>query len=74
MEWEENRCAYFVLETQKQDGEYMALIAKENRKGFYKTDWLWGADMDVAEQCAADKNKAMGLTEAEAARIVCSTM
>lgn len=32
---------------------------------YFKTDWHWGENKDVARRCVQDKNKALGLTEAE---------
>lgn len=71
----EVRTAYFVLPTQRSDdGQLIALIAVEDHSGFYRTDWLWGRDLDVAEQIAREKNKALGISEEEAIRIQLSTM
>jgi len=70
-----NRTAYFILESQTNDkGEFRALIAVENERGYYKTDWFWGNDLGTAEQIARDKNKAMGISKDDACRIVLSSM
>ncbi|MDD5547050.1 MAG: hypothetical protein PHO67_07870 [Candidatus Omnitrophica bacterium] len=69
------RMAFFVMETRMNcKGEYIALIAIEGERGFYTTDWYWGKDFALAEECAKERNARLGLTEKEAAKIVCSTM
>jgi len=70
-----NRTAYFILESQANDkGEFRALIAVENERGYYKTDWFWGSDLDQAEEIAREKNLAMGITKDDACLIVLSSM
>ena len=67
--------AYFIQPTIiDKNGEYIVCVAVECVKGFWKTDWHWGTDLDLAEKCATDKNGRLDLTEKDAARIVCSTM
>ena len=69
------RFAYFVSEMEKdENGEFIALYANEEEKGYRKTDWRWGKDIDLAEKAAARKNSLMGITTDEAHRIVVSTM
>lgn len=71
----DKRVALFVMETQvNSKGEYNALIAVEGEPGFYATDWFWGTDFKLAEECAGDCNARLGLSKKEAAEIVCSTM
>lgn len=69
------RIAFFVLPTRvDSNGEYIALIAVEGEKGFYQTDWHWGKDLKLAEECAEERNARLGLTKKEAALIQASTM
>ena len=69
------KVAYFVQRTQTDvNGEYIACIAKEGEKGYFLTDWTWGKDYAIAEQCANEKNAKMGLSEFDALKIICSTM
>lgn len=69
------RTAYFLLESQMNDtGEFRALIAVENENGYYKTDWFWGNDIEVAREIAQKKNETMGVSQEEASKIVLSTM
>lgn len=69
------RYCFFVLQTQVNDaGEYNALIAVEGEKGFYKTDWFWGKDFNIAEEIADKRNATLELTKKEAIKIQLSTM
>lgn len=71
----QKRMVIFVMETQMNDkGEYIALIAVEGERGFYKTDWYWGKDFKVAQAIADERNARLGLSKKESAAIVCSTM
>lgn len=71
----EPRVCYFVMETQVNDkGEYNALIAVEGEQGYHKTDWYWGKDFALAEQCADEKNAEGGMSKDDAWKIVVSTM
>ena len=71
----EPRRAYFILEPIKnKDGEYIPCIVTEGERGYHMTDWHWGTDIDIAEQCCEDKNKLLGITEEEAMKIVFSSM
>src|ERR1051325_9207603 len=55
---------YFVMQTEQDaDGKYIALIAKEGESGYYRTDWLWGADFALAQQCADEMNERMGINK-----------
>lgn len=69
------RIAFFILDTRKNDkGEYNALIAVEGERGFYPTDWYWGADKEMAQDVCDKRNARLGLSKKEAAMIQCSTM
>ena len=70
-----NKSVYFIQPTVKSnDGQYIPCIAKEGETGYYKTDWKWGKDIDVAEKLAEEKNTAMGISPEESMRIVIGTM
>jgi len=63
------------METERDSqGAYRALIAKEGERGFYRTDWTWGADLTTAQQIATEKNENLGLTEREAMKIQLGTL
>lgn len=69
------RRAYFINElVRAEDGGFIPCIAEEGEKGFWRTDWNWGSDQNLAEQIAAQKNAAMGISEQDAIRIVFSSM
>jgi hypothetical protein len=69
------RTAYFVSESITNDkGEFVPCIATENKSGYNLTDWSWGKDFGVAQQCAIDKNTRLGITQEDADRIVLSSM
>lgn len=72
----EKRIAYFIMPTavDEKTGQFIPCIAVEGEKGYHKTDFLWGTDIDIAEECAKEKNEAMGISEKEATLIVLSTM
>jgi hypothetical protein len=69
------RMCYFVMQTQANDnGEYNALIAVEGEHGYHKTDWYWGKDFALAQECADSKNYEGGISKIEALKIVAGTM
>jgi hypothetical protein len=69
------RSVYFLQETARtDDGEYIPCIAVEGERGYYQTDWAWGADKEIAQQICDDKNLNLGFTRKEAALIQLSTM
>lgn len=71
----EKRIAFFIMETRRNNkGEYNALIAVENERGYYPTDWYWGADKEVAQQICDERNERLGLDRKEAMKIQTSTM
>lgn len=71
----EKRAVYFIQPTCKSfDGEFIPCIAVEGESGYHKTDWTWGKDIKIAEQCAKEKNESLGFTEKDAMRIVLGTM
>jgi hypothetical protein len=75
IEVENRRCAYFVQRTvTNENGEFIPCLAVEGKKGYKETNWTWGKDFKLAEECAQHKNEMMGLSKKEALLIVCSTM
>jgi hypothetical protein len=71
----EPRKAYFVSQLEQLiNNGYTVCIAVENEPGYYRTNWYWNTDFATAEQLAAEKNAALGLTEKDAARIIFSSM
>lgn len=75
VEMSEARRVYFLLDSQRdENNELIVLIAIENESGYYKTDWHWGTDIDVAEKIARKKNEKLGISEDEAHKVVLSTM
>lgn len=72
---EEPKRVYFICETVlAEDGGFIPCIAEEGLPGFYKTDWNWGTDREMAEQIANQKNEAMGFTPKQAIKVVLSSM
>ncbi len=68
------RLCYTILETvTSEDGQFIPCIVKENEMGYFKTDWLWGKDLKLAQQCADEKNEGLGHTPEDVAIIVASS-
>lgn len=66
---------YYVSESiTNENGEIIPVIIKEGEKGYYKTDWLWGKDIKIAEECAREKNEKLGLSSKEVDRIILQSM
>jgi hypothetical protein len=57
-----------------ENGEYIPCIVKENESGFYRTDWHWGKDIELARECAKQKNEALELSEKDVEQIIMSSM
>lgn len=71
----DKRKCYFVMQTvTDKDGNFIPCIAVEGERGYYKTDWTWGKDLDLAQECAREKNEALGISERDAMLIVFSSM
>jgi len=69
------RRAYFVQHTViNENGEYIPCIAVEGERGYHMTDWAWGKDYKLAEECANKKNEALGIDRKQAMIIVLGTM
>lgn len=54
-------------------GEKVLCIVKRGESGYYKTDWPVGDDK-FAEEFAAERNKKMGVTPAQASAMVNGSM
>ena len=69
------RVCYYILETETaSDGQYIPCIVKEGVKGYFRTDWLWGTDIEIARQCAKEKNEGLGLSAKDVDKMVCASM
>lgn len=69
------RKVYFVNEAiTDENNELIVCIAIEGETGYYKTDWTWGKDFNLAQKLCDEKNIALGITPREAALIQLRTM
>ena len=69
------RKVYFIMETERTEaGELIPCIAVEDEKGFYRTDWAWGTDREVAQEIVDEKNANLGIDPKEAMLIQLGTM
>lgn len=68
------RVVHFVQRTVKENGEFIACLAEEGTKGYYKTDWPLGTDYDEAEKICEERNKEIGISKKDAFMIQISTM
>jgi hypothetical protein len=63
-----------ILANEKDEQGYIPCIAVENEPGYYRTDWRWGHDFEIAELIAQRRNERMGISEKDAIRIIGSTI
>ena len=70
----EQRTVFFIQETVKENGQYVPCIAEEGSKGYYKTDWLWGSDKEMADKMCDERNEKSGISKEEAMKIVARSM
>lgn len=71
----EKRAVYFINELEREkDGGFVPCIAVDGETGYYRTDWNWGADIELAQKIADEKNEKLGFTPKEAFLIVLGTM
>lgn len=69
------RTCYFVMETvTDENGNFIPCIAVEGESGYHKTNWQWGKDWKLAQECADDMNKKLGVSKWDAMMIQLSTM
>lgn len=67
--------AYFLSELNKDsDGGYIPCIAKDDERGYWKTNWNWGADRKAAQALCDEMNSAMGIDRIKAAKIQAQSM
>jgi len=52
---------------------YYPGIVTENEPGYNKTDWDWGTDLEIAQQCADEYNERNGCSKQEQTEIVMSS-
>ena len=69
------RMVYFIMETVvDENGNYIPCIAVEGERGYHKTNWQWGTDLETAEGCADELNKRMGYSKKESLLIQLGSM
>jgi hypothetical protein len=69
------KVAYYVSPSiTNEQGEFIPVIVKEGEKGYFKTNWNWGKDLAIAEECAKEKNERLGLSNEEVQKLVCQSM
>jgi len=68
------RAVLFIQDTVKENGEYIACIAKDGGSGYYKTDWAFGKDKEQAQAICDERNIEQGFSKEDALKIVLSTM
>ncbi len=54
-------------------GEFVPCIAVENDHKVHPTDWTWGTDFELAQDCADKKNQRLGLSPSDVIAIIWST-
>ena len=70
-----NISIYFISEFAKdKNGNYIPCIAVRGTTGYYKTDWEWGKDFELAQELCDKKNAIMGITKKQAYIIQMDTM
>jgi hypothetical protein len=75
IDFTESRLAVILLQTVvDEQGRIIPCIAVENQQGYYKTDWRWGTDWEMARGLAREYNDKLGLTEQDVIEIQLSTM
>lgn len=66
---------YFISDfTKTPEGEFIPCIAVYGESGYYKTDWAWGSDKDMAQEICNEINERMGVHPEMAAAVVVITM
>lgn len=69
---------YVILETERTaetaDGEFIPCVVEEGTIGYYKTNWVWGKDLERAKKIADDMNEKLGISKNEAHWIVAQSM
>ena len=71
----DKKFCYMVLETiRNDDGEFVLVIVKHGKTGYFITDLTLGKDFKVAEECARKKNKDLGLTKEDVQKLILQSM
>ena len=72
---ENKKICYTILESETNLAwNFLACIVIEGETGYYKTNWDWGSDRDIADATAKARNSAMGISEEEARKMVLKSM
>ena len=66
-------CFYLPLDQDAEHG-YVPSVVVEGQPGHRPTTWNWGRDLPLAQELTRGRNAAIGITEAEAAEIISSSM
>lgn len=70
-----NDLVLFIQETAvDENGEIIPCIAQRGETGYWKTDWRWGKDWDLARKLAKERNEHAGFSEEEVAEIIAESM
>jgi len=70
-----NDLVVFVMETAvDEDGQIIPCIAKRGETGYWKTDWRWGKDWELARRLCDERNERAGFTEREVLQIRAESM
>lgn len=66
---------YVILDTETDDlGNIIPCIVKENETGYYRTNWKWGKDIEIARRLADEYNEKLGISKDEAYTLVLKSM
>ena len=77
------KIAVFITDSSKdEEHRYIPCVATEGEKGYrplsgrgeFSAPWYWGTDREIAQKCADDYNKKLGLTDKEAMMIIIQSM
>ena len=69
------KMAYFIQDTVKTDDDkFIVCIVKEGESGFYKLDYDWGKDKDVAQELCDEVHGKLGISPKEACWMVIRSM
>lgn len=73
---------YVIIPDQKDENGYIPSAVFEGKKGHYpmtgKGDcaapWYWGKDLETAQRICDEQNKTMGISKAEAHKMIAAAM
>lgn len=69
-----NRLAYFINETDADDGEITPCIAEEYVAGYSRVNYSWKCTMAEAKELVDGLNERIGITKRDAFEITASSM